>query len=313
VKARANEELMITWVNTAKGEVYEVKGESPKHEMLYQRREIYNIGSVPRGVHFISAAADIQKDRIEVECIGWGPGLERWSIEHKVLPGNVQESEVWDALQEYLATSFKHVDGFEIPILMAGIDSGYETQRVYNFCKRYPANKVIPIRGQEQLKIMVGTPSAVDLKGTSGKKRKRGVRLWPIGVNIIKSELYGDLMHPMPDDIMDGFPGGFIHFPQYDMEYFQQLTAEKKEVKKDKRTGKIKTVWKKTRERNEILDLHVYNRAIAFIVGADRLKESGWERLLAQQKLAQNLQPVDNERKEKVVKRKKRERSTYWD
>tara|TARA_Y100000310_G_scaffold243676_1_gene248275 strand:- start:41048 stop:42985 length:1938 start_codon:yes stop_codon:yes gene_type:complete len=314
VKAENDPDLLKTWVNTALGEVYEDAGESPKHEILFKRREAYPIGIIPRGVVFLTCAVDVQKDRLEAEVIGWGKRRERWSIEHKVIPGHVTGKEVWDDLEAYLGSHFDHVDGHKLPIMIAGVDSGFETQRVYNFCKRYGPSKVLPLKGREEIQTMVGTPSAVDIKGTSGKKRKRGVRVWPIGINIIKSELYGDLMLSSPTDIMDGFPDGFVHYPMYDQEYFLQLTAEKKIFERDK-YGKVKAKWKKIRERNEILDLHVYNRALSFIAGVDRLNESGWESLEQKQKLASPLTPVENRKQELSDKKKKRKtkKSNYWD
>lgn len=314
IEATHDQEKMKTWTNTVKAEEYEVVGVSPDHESLYDRREKYEIGTVPRGVVFLTCAVDVQGDRLEAEVMGWGRNMERWSIEHKVIPGKPTSVHTWDALSQYLASEFEHVDGKTLGIMKCGVDSGYEAQRVYNFCKKYDVSKVLPIKGQDGLAIMVGTPTAVNLKNEkTGKKQKRGVRIWPIGVSMVKDELFGDLQLDQPDDIMDGFPKGFIHFPMYDEEYFRQLTAEKKVLVKDKK-GFTKSVYVKEYERNEILDLHVYNRAMASIIGIDRLNESGWQRLEEQNSVALNLKADDN-RKEDRLKRmesRKAEESDFW-
>ena len=72
------------------------------------------------------------------------------------------------------------------------VDSGYNTQVVYNWVRKFSANKVMAIKGSESLQTMVGTPKGVDIN-LNGKSIKNGVRLWNLGVNIIKSELYGRL------------------------------------------------------------------------------------------------------------------------
>jgi phage terminase large subunit GpA-like protein len=45
------------------------------------------------------------------------------------------------------------------------------------------------------------------------------------------------------------------------------------------RRGFSKLEWQKLRERNEALDLRVYARAAAWIAGADRWSEAGWQDL----------------------------------
>ena len=312
MQAGDDQEKMKVWTNTVLGLTYEMQGEAPDFEKLKSRCELYSIGSVPRGVVFLTASIDVQKDRFEVMVQGWGRRRERWLVEHKVIPADTDNDKDWDLLEDYLATEFKHVDGQAFGIYKAGIDSGYQAQKVYNFCKRYDASKVLPIKGRDDIKTMIGTTSAVDLQNEkTGKRLKKGVRLWHIGVNIIKDELFSDLNLSAPDDIMDGFPGGFLHYPQLDEEFFRQLTSEKRIVMKGK-DGKQKSSYVKTYDRNEVLDLHVYARAIASVIGIDRLNESGWQRLESQIALALKVKKKDNQDQDKKIK-KRRKQSDFWD
>jgi phage terminase large subunit GpA-like protein len=68
-----------------------------------------------------------------------------------------------------------------------------------------------------------------------------------------------------------------MHFPEYNAEYFKQLTAEQLVTKIVK--GYPKRIWQKTRDRNEALDCRVYARAAAIALGVDRWSESKWEQL----------------------------------
>jgi phage terminase large subunit GpA-like protein len=63
--AKKSPETLRTWVNTALGETWAEAGEAPDWQRLYDRRENYAIGTVLRGVFFLTAGADVQKDRIE--------------------------------------------------------------------------------------------------------------------------------------------------------------------------------------------------------------------------------------------------------
>lgn len=306
------EEDLKTFINTDLGEVYESKGTRPAEDVLFQRREHYEIGIVPRGPIFLTCAVDVQDDRLEAEVVGWARKAERWSIERKVIVGSPEDEETWDELEEYLSQTFHHVDGYEMGLTKVVIDSGYKAQIVYDFCNRFDPRRVMPIKGRAELVQMVASPKAVQIK-ENGKKIRSGVKLWTIGTNIIKAGLYGDLQKEPPEEIDGDYPAGFIHFPMYEREYFLQLTAEEKHLVKDKK-GYKKVEWRKKRERNETLDLHVYNRAAASIAGIDRLKETGWQKLESQINVVKKLQKLENKKSnnKKVRKRERKKDTGFW-
>jgi phage terminase large subunit GpA-like protein len=70
------------------------------------------------------------------------------------------------------------------------------------------------------------------------------------------------------------------HFPEYNTEYFKQLTAEQLITRIVK--GYPKRIWQKTRDRNEALDCRVYARAAAIALGIDRWSDGKWEELAGQ-------------------------------
>lgn len=302
------------FINTDLGEVYESKGTRPAEDALYQRRENYEIGIVPRGPIFLTCAVDVQDDRLEAEVVGWARRKERWSIERKVIVGDPKDEETWDELESYITQTFHHVDGYEMSLSKVVIDSGYKAQEVYDFCGRFDPKRVMPIKGRAEMVQMVSTPTSVNVR-QNGKRVRSGVKLWHVGTNIIKSGLYGDLQKEEPENIEDPYPPGFIHFPMYEREYFLQLTAEEKHLVKDKK-GYKKVEWRKKRDRNETLDLHVYNRAAASMVGIDRFKEQHWTKLEAQINVVKKLQRTENKNSKQSDKRKKKKRNRkntgYW-
>jgi len=105
-----------------------------------------------------------------------------------------------------------------------------------------------------------------------GKRKRRGLLVWPVGSSFAKSELYGCLRKDAPtdEDLFSrvNYPPGYCHFPKYSEEYFKQLTAERLVTTKDRR-GFPHREWNKERERNEALDCRVYARAAAAGVGID--------------------------------------------
>lgn len=249
--AKNNEQLLKVWVNTTLGETWVDKGEAPDWERLFERRESYPIGIVPIGGLVLTAGVDVQKDRIEVEIVAWGKNNESWSIDYQVHDLNKKH------LLTLMNTLFKCEDNLDRPISMMAIDAGYATQEVYSWIRSLPQGRVIAVKGVDKALVPLGRPGKVD----------RCVKLWPVGVSILKSELYSLLKQT-----------GYCHFPSYDPEYFKQLTSEQLVTKIHK--GYPKREWQKTRDRNEALDCRIYARAASIAIGIDHWKDSKWESLI---------------------------------
>ena len=148
--AKDNDEKMKTFYNTVLGETWKERGDAPDWKHIYLKRETYDVGVVPLEVSFLTQAVDIQKDRIELEVVGWGPRKQNWSITHEIIEGDTSRNEVWDKLKFYIEKTYP-IENFEnperMPIRITAIDSGYNTQMVYNFCRNYQRSQVVAIKG----------------------------------------------------------------------------------------------------------------------------------------------------------------------
>lgn len=278
---RGGAEHLQTFVNTVLGETWTERGEAPEWERLYQRREPFAIGTCPAGVLLLTAGVDVQKDRLVYEVVGWGREKYSWSIDVGVLPGDTSDLKKgpWPQLHALLARTFRHEGGTELPIAMLAIDSGYNTQTVYNWARRYPMNRVIAVKGHDAAAVLIGSPSAVEVT-VSGRKLKRGYKVWPIATNVGKTELYGWLGLQTPTDEAraagETCAPGYCHFPEHGEEYFKQLTAEQLVPRKNQK-GFTTFAWELIPGReNHYLDARVYARCAAALVGLDRFRESDW-------------------------------------
>jgi phage terminase large subunit GpA-like protein len=264
LKAQDDRGKLRTFINTTLGETMAEAGDAPDWEPLYNRRERYTIGTVPEGVKFLTAGIDTQKDRLVYEIVGWGAARESWSIDMGVLLGPTAEADVWRQLDELLDRKYG-----ELPIRMAAIDAAAFSQTVYAWVRRKSGARVMASRGVAGARALVGVPTAVDVN-YGGKTIKGGVRLWPLGVDGAKSELYGWLHLPQPG-AGEHYPSGWLHFPEYSEEYFRQLTAERLVIE-DKKGAKTMS-WTPIQGReNHLLDCRNYARAAAARCGVDRLK-----------------------------------------
>jgi phage terminase large subunit GpA-like protein len=278
------DEAKRSFKNSVLGETWVEVGEAPDWQRLYERRESWQIGVVPSGALFLTAGADVQKDRIEVDVWAWGRGLESWLVDHIVVEGGPEQAGTWEELGRLLDRTWPHVHGTRVAIAKLAIDTGYEAPAVYAWARRAGFAQVAPIKGVEgfnRAAPVIG-PTYVDVS-EGGKKLRRGARLWTIAVATFKSETYRylRLAAPTDEEIEAGarHPAGYVHLPRgAEAEWVKQLVAEQLVTVNTKR-GFTRLEWQKLRERNEALDCRVYARAAAWIAGADRWSDAMWRDL----------------------------------
>jgi phage terminase large subunit GpA-like protein len=285
--AQGSDEAIRAFRNTILGETWVETGEAPDWRRLADRRERWAPGTVPAGGLILTAGADVQKDRIEVDVWAWGRGLESWLVEHVVIEGGPENAAAWAGLTELLGRTWRHAGGADLPIARLAIDTGYETSAVYGWARAQGASQVAPVKGLEGFNRAspVAGPTFVDAT-VGGRRLRRGARLWTVAVSTFKAETYRllRLERPTAEESAAGaaVPPGTVHLPDWvDDEWLKQLTAEELVTVKTKR-GFTRLEWQKLRERNEALDARVYARAAAWIAGLDRWSEARWADLEAQ-------------------------------
>ena len=250
LEAKKQPEMLKTWINTALGESWEEQGETIEHEELLERRLNYDSATIPEAVLVLTAGVDTQKDRLELQMVGWGVNYESWVIEYKIFWGDPNASNVWQELDNYLKKRFKTETGRVLTISCTCIDSGgHHTNQVYQFTKPRQGRRVFAIKGLSQAgKPIANRPTFV------GKNK---AVLYGVGVDSAKEAIFARLSSE-PEDTT-------LHFcSDLDEEYFKQLTAEKRVTKFVR--GRKTLIWKQIRPRNEALDTLVYNFAAIYIL-----------------------------------------------
>lgn len=276
-----NTEERKTFIMTVLGQPYEGEGDAPDWEKIYKRRESYPRNRIPMGGLMLFAGVDVQKDRLEVEIVAYGRDMESWSIDYRVITGDTSQLDgpqsPWPRLKALLDEEWEHEGGNSLKLRLMGVDSGYNTNTVYSFVRQFPVNQVIATDGRDTYQMAIGQPKAVEVK-QNGKRSGRNLKLWPIGVSLLKTELYGWLKQEAEEN--EETPHGWCHFPEYGEEYFKGITAE--EIVPRKVKGFTRYQWEKVYDRNEPLDCRVIARACAALVGIDRYKTPQWDDLTAQ-------------------------------
>ena len=265
LEAKKQPEMLKTWINTALGESWEEQGETIEHEKLLERRLNYDSETIPEAVLVLTAGVDTQKDRLELQMVGWGSNYESWVIEYKIFWGDPNAANVWQELDSYLKKRFKTENGRTLTISCTCIDSGgHHTNQVYQFTKPRQGRRVFAVKGLSTAgKPIANRPTFV------GKNK---AVLYGVGSDSAKEAIFARLSSE-PEYTT-------LHFcSDLDEEYFQQLTAEKRVTKFVR--GKKSLIWKQIRPRNEALDTLVYNFAAIYILNPNY--DTIEERILSQQ------------------------------
>jgi phage terminase large subunit GpA-like protein len=288
--AQGNDAALKSMKMTVFGETWQERGEAPDWQRLYERREDSALGAVPEGALVLTAGADVQRDRIEVDVWGWGRGLRSWLVDHIVLEGDVARPDVWEELTALLGFTWPHASGARMALARLAIDTGdgMTTDAVYGWVRQAGSGQVIAIKGVAGFdrSMPVDGPTYVETT-EGGRKLRRGVKLWKVAGAVFKSETYRFLRLTAPtDEEIDAgadWPAGYVHIPRGGVtgEWLKQLTAEQLMTTKT-RAGFQRLEWKQMRDRNEALDCRVYARAAAWLMGIDRWDDARWDALAAQ-------------------------------
>jgi len=266
--------LQVFW-NTVRGEPFEVQGEQADQNVLATRAEPYELGKVPAGGLLLTAYVDVQGNRLEFKCKAYGRGEESLLVDYQVIHGDPTLSgpgSVWDQVIQLRSRAYQHAGGESVYIVAMGVDSGFLTQTVYDFCRQWSRKHVFATKGVAGAgKTALGIEHKVDFNH-KGKPIKNGATYRPVGVDTVKERIFANMAIAQPGP-------GYMHFPRgLPQEYFEQLTSEKKIQKR--RKGVVINEYVKTRERNEALDLEVGCYVAAIYAGLKRVNWDQRERVI---------------------------------
>ena len=267
LEAQGDVNKMKSFTNNILGEPWSIDGGMQVDQFgLMDRCEDYD-AEVPDGALVLTAGVDTQDDRLEVEVVGWGVGMESWGIKNKILVGDPSQPAVWELLDNILKAGYTNTNGERMYVAATLVDAGgHHTDDVYRFTAQREWRNVFASVG----KAGIGRPIASRPRKTD-KSNAVGASVVTVGVDTAKDQLFDWLTK-------ERVCPGYCHFPknnEYDSEFFAQMTAEKR-VKHYVR-GNLVWGYKKTRPRNEAIDKRVYARAAVDVIGVDvnKMAENG--------------------------------------
>lgn len=287
LRSKRDPSSLKVWVNTTLGETFEDEYAAKlSAEGLLKRamEEPYKAGVVPDGAVLLVGAVDCQDSWLEISVWGIGVGEEMWLVWHCKIEGEPAQEDVWRQVDTIRATSWPTESGGRLQIAYLACDTGgHYTSEVYQYCRTRPG--VVAIKGSSIRNAPpLGKGNKLDVNHR-GKVVKKGITLYSIGTDALKSTIYARLKHTQPGP-------GFIHFGELGtLEYLQGLTAERLMVKHVK--GFPVREWvKPSGARNEPLDLLVYSLAMVQLAYRRFNRATMWEQLAAQLERTKNTPAV---------------------
>lgn len=264
LKTFVNDRLAESWEDQATRNV--------RHNAIADRAEPYRLRTAPAGVLAITAGVDTQDNRLAVQLVGWGLGMQFWVLDYIELMGDPAEPAVWTALTELLNTPIEHASGATLRIDAYAHDmGGHRTEAVKDFIRQRRVRRPMAIYGATANTAPIlgkGKAADVDWKGRSDK---RSVTIYQVGTVNAKHWLFSRLAV----DADKPAEARCTHFSdELEREYFAGLVSETYDPRKNR-------FEKRRGARNEPLDTWVYAFAAAHHpeLRLHRYTKADWERL----------------------------------
>lgn len=227
-------------------------------QALHFTESTYDRGVVPDKATLLIASVDVQLDHFWWEVRAYAPGVKSYLIDYG-------QASTWDDLEEIIVNrEYPTEYGEPRQVMKAGIDSGFRTDEVYQFCARFP-EICIPLKGSSNHKTLTAPYSMSSVeKGVIG-----GLKLYVLNTDYWKDFIFARMVRPT-DEV------GTIHlFKDCPQEYTDHLRSEEKQEIRNVKTGEVTVQWKPLtgHPTNHLLDTCTYNAAVADIAGVKYLTE----------------------------------------
>lgn len=239
------------FVNTILGQGWKGQGDELDESDLAARAEPFGLDEVPAEVLALTVGVDVQHDRLEATFIGWTEDGAALVLAHAVIWGGFDDDETWRKVDEMLRRRFRHQLGGRIAVDAACIDAGdgASMQHVTSFCTPRTRSRVLAIKGA------AGNRPVIE---RAGSKTKTGARLWIVGVDTAKTQLFARL--PRPDAVR--FSDTLARV------FFEQLTSERAVIRY-RRGQPARSFERIPGKQAEALDCVIYAFAARHVVTFD--------------------------------------------
>lgn len=242
-------EAYQNFINSWMAEPWEDTKLKTNADMVLARQTKFEEFIIPDWAVMLTAGVDVQETSLYWTIRAWGPYLTSQNIAHG-------QALSFKEVEKVMNSEFKKENGEVLLVQLAGVDSGDQTDEVYEFCARN-SEWAIPIKG-----VAGGHSHFRISKVNKTHSSAYGMQLLLVDGGKYKDMIAARLAKPNGE-------GSWMVYQGCDMEYAEQVTAEHKIRVK----GSKQLVWqpKTSHADNHYLDCEVYTMAVADVLGVRTL------------------------------------------
>ncbi len=246
-------ELLQNFINSWLGEPFkEVEREMDAERLLAERQSDYKKLEVPPHTVILTGGVDVQRKCFYWVIRAWRANMTSYNIAHG-------QAFTWREIETVMNAEYRDRRGNKYQINLCGVDSGDQTDDVYDFCG---VNREwsVPVKGSSNRLIAKYRPTTIDRDGMS-----KGMTLLLIDTDYYKDMIFSRLLRDEDD-------GGWFVYDGCDAEYAEMITAEQKVIVPVR--GHLTSRWeqKATGNANHYFDCEVYAACVADVFGIRTLR-----------------------------------------
>ena len=257
VKSKDKPSELMNFINSGLAEPWKSAKTKSTQNLVFTQSEVPR-GIVPQHAPLLIASVDVQQDHFWWEVRAYAHGVSSYLVDYG-------QASSWADLTEILIDrEYPSEYGEARKIVRAGIDSGYRTDEVYQYCAQYP-EVCVPVKGDSS-----HSPLAPPYKMSSIEKGViGGMKLYVVNTDYWKDFIFARMVRPANE------PGTIHLFKDCPEEYSEHLRSEEKQEIRNVKTGAVTVQWKPltSHPTNHLLDTCVYNAMVADSVGVKYLPE----------------------------------------
>lgn len=258
-RSKNDPELFDNFVNSWLAQPQEQTELKMNTDIVLEKQSAFDENIVPDGTLIITAGVDVQKDHFYWTIRAWGKNMTSWNIAHGVATS-------YGEIEEVMNRSYLDLNGNDYIVNLCAIDSGYNTDEVYEFCAMN-SDWLVPAKGSSSPLVKRYSESTIDKEDNAAN----GMKLYICDSAQYKSMIFARLSKPV------GL-GCWMVYKGCDRDYADMICSEEKCT--EKRSGREVEVWrKKDKVDNHYLDAEIYAAMAAdlmrvrYLAGTDPPKQ----------------------------------------
>ena len=254
INAQGDNEKLQNFVNSWLAEPWEDTKLTTSADVVLERQTEFEEFEVPTWAKFLTAGVDVQETCLYWTIRAWGNFITSQNICHG-------QALSWADIERVMNYGYQKEDGTQLVVSLCLIDSGFDTDAVYDFCASN-SDWALPVKGSSRVMTEHFHLSKIN---------KTDSKAYGMNLCVVDGGKYKDMIAARMKK--ENGRGAWMVYSGCDMEYAKQVTSEHKvQVKKGEQ---IVQVWqlKASHTANHYLDCCVYALAAADILGVRSMEE----------------------------------------